>query len=325
MKDSFWLQKNVFITGASGLLGSWLSTKFVELGANITILMRDHIPNSLLVSSSKLNAVNVVHGGLEDYFVIERALNEYEIDSVFHLGAQTIVGTANRSPLSTFESNIKGTWNVMEACRNSQLVKRIVFASSDKAYGDQEKLPYTEETPLQGRHPYDASKSCSDLIVQSYYHTYGLPVSIARCGNIYGPGDLNFNRLIPGTIRSVVFNERPTIRSDGTYIRDYLFVEDVVDAYLCIGEKIGDKKVNGQAFNISTENKFRVLDIVNLVLKKMKSTLKPEILNHAKGEIKNQYLSTEKAKKILNWESRYSIDEGLDKTIPWYIKYLKRS
>ncbi len=325
MKDSFWLQKNVFITGASGLLGSWLSTKFVELGANVTILMRDHIPNSLLVSSSKLNAVNVVHGGLEDYFVIERALNEYEIDSVFHLGAQTIVGTANRSPLSTFESNIKGTWNVMEACRNSQLVKRMVFASSDKAYGDQEKLPYTEETPLQGRHPYDASKSCSDLIVQSYFHTYGLPVSIARCGNIYGPGDLNFNRLIPGTIRSVVFNERPTIRSDGTYIRDYLFVEDVVDAYLYIGEKIGDKKVNGQAFNISTENKFRVLDIVNLVLKKMKSTLKPEILNQAKGEIKNQYLSTEKAKKVLNWESRYSIDEGLDKTIPWYIKYLKRS
>lgn len=324
MDKKFWFQKNVFVTGATGILGSSLTRKLVEFGANVTILMRDYVPMSLLLGSEQMKNVNVVHGALEDYFVLERTINEYEVDSVFHLGAQTIVGTANRSPLSTFESNIKGTWNVMEACRSSKLVKRIVVASSDKAYGDQEKLPYSEETPLQGRHPYDVSKSCSDLISHAYFYTYGLSIAITRCGNIYGPGDLNFNRLIPGTIRSVFFNESPIIRSDGTYIRDYLFVEDAVDSYLLLSENIGRNDVNGQAFNFSTKNKMNVLDIVNLIIKKMNSKLKPEIRNDANGEIKYQYLSSQKAKKVLGWEAKYSIEKGLDETIPWYVSYLKK-
>jgi CDP-glucose 4,6-dehydratase len=325
MKSEFWFQKNVFVTGASGILGSWVTDFLVGKGANVTILMRDDVPASRLFESGSIKKVNVVRGTVEDYWVVERALNEYEVDTVFHLGAQTIVGAANRSPLGTFRSNIEGTWNVMEAARNSQLVKKVLFASSDKAYGDQEKLPYTEEAPLQGRHPYDVSKSCSDLIAQSYFHTYGLPVCVSRCGNLYGPGDLNFNRIIPGTIRSVFLREKPVIRSDGTYIRDYLYVKDAADAYLNLAEKMEDKGVAGQAFNFSTANKLSVSQVVEKVLKAMGSDLKPVILNEVKGEIKNQYLSSEKAKRLLGWEAKYSIEQGLKETVPWYLEHLKKN
>ncbi len=325
MKNEFWFQKNVFVTGASGILGSWVTDFLVGKGANVTILMRDDVPASRLFESGSINKVNVVRGTVEDYWVVERALNEYEVDTVFHLGAQTIVGAANRSPLGTFRSNIEGTWNVMEAARNSELVKKVLFASSDKAYGDQEKLPYTEEAPLQGRHPYDVSKSCSDLIAQSYFHTYGLPVCVARCGNLYGPGDLNFNRIIPGTIRSVFMKEKPVIRSDGTYIRDYLYVKDAADAYLNLAEKMENKGVAGQAFNFSTANKLTVSQVVEKVLKAMGSDLKPVILNEVKGEIKNQYLSSEKAKRLLGWEAKYSIEQGLKETVPWYLEHLKKN
>jgi CDP-glucose 4,6-dehydratase len=322
--SDFWKGRNVFVTGASGILGSHVTEALVSEGACTTILMRDGVPTSRLIETGTSRKVNTVRGDIEDYWVIERALNEYEIDTVFHLGAQTIVGAANRSPMGTFRSNIEGTWNLMEACRNSELISRVVFASSDKAYGEQEELPYTEDAPLQGKHPYDVSKSCSDLIAQSYFHTYRLPVCISRCGNLYGPGDLNFNRIIPGTIKSVLEGKPPVIRSDGTYVRDYLYVKDAANAYLGLAQNMGSKEIDGQAFNFSTANKLSVLEVVKAVLKEMDSGLEPKILNEAKGEIKNQYLSSSKAKELLGWEAQYPLEGGLAETIPWYETYIRR-
>ncbi len=324
MKKGFWFHKNVLVTGATGLLGSWMAERLAENGANVTTLMRDIVPDSRFFQEGIDKKVNIARGELENYREIERTMNEYEIDTVFHLGAQTIVGTANRSPLPTFRANIEGTWNVMEACRNSKLIERVVFASSDKAYGEQEKLPYTEDAPLKGRHPYDVSKSCSDLIAQSYFHTYGLPVCVTRCGNLYGPGDLNFNRIIPGTIKSVLLGERPVIRSDGTFIRDYFFVKDAADAYMLLAESMERKGIAGEAFNFSTQNKLTVLQVVKAVLKAMDSDLQPRILNEAKAEIRDQYLSSEKANRFLQWGAKYPIEKGLKETIPWYEKYMKK-
>ena len=321
--QNFWEGKNVFVTGATGLLGSWLTKSLVDKKANVTILLRDIVPNSLLITSNYINKVNVAKGELEDYLTILRILNEYEIDTIFHLGAQAIVSTANRNPLSTFKSNIEGSWNVLEASRNSKLVQRIIVASSDKAYGENKTLPYTEQTPLQGSHPYDVSKSCVDLIAQAYHKTYSLPVAITRCGNIYGGGDLNFNRIVPQTIRHVIKKERPIIRSDGQYIRDYIYVEDIVKACLLLAGNLDRKEIQGQAFNFSIKNKVKVIEIVNLILKLMKSNLKPIILNEVKNEIKEQTLSSEKAKSLLNWQPSYSLEEGLKITIDWYKKYFK--
>jgi CDP-glucose 4,6-dehydratase len=317
----YWKDKNVFVTGATGLLGSWLVKALVDNNANVVCLVRDAVPKSNLYQSGYHKKVVMVNGGLEDYFVIERTLNEYEVDTVFHLGAQTIVGTANRSPLATFESNIKGTWNVLEAARNSRLVERITVASSDKAYGEQENLPYTEDMPLKGRHPYDVSKSCADLIAQSYYYTYDLPVGITRCGNFYGGGDLNFNRIVSGTIKSILNNECPVIRSDGKYIRDYIFILDAVEAYLFLAEKLDNPAIRS-AFNFSNESQVTVLDVVKKILKLMnREDLEPVILNEAKSEIKHQYLSAEKARKRLGWKPKYNLDSGLRKTIEWYKEF----
>ena len=318
MFENFWEDKNVFITGCTGLLGSWLTKALVERGANVTGLIRDLVPKSNLNWSGFDNKINIVRGNLEDYFLLERSLNEYEIDTVFHLAAQTIVTIANRNPISTFEANIKGTWNILEACRRSNLVDRVVFASSDKAYGRQEELPYNESIALQGRHPYDVSKSCADLLCRSYYETYELPVCMTRCGNFYGGGDLNFNRIVPGTIRSVFHNERPVIRSDGTMIRDYFYIEDGAEAYITLAEQIKEKKIAGEAFNFSNEQPLKVTEIVDKVLKVMDSDLKPKILNQASNEIKKQYLSSKKAKKLLNWNPSYTMEESLEKTVNWY-------
>lgn len=320
---SHWKNRNVFVTGCTGLLGSSLTRHLVEQGANVVGLVRDGVPRSLLIQEGLLQKISVVHGALEDYMLLERALNEYEIEVVFHLAAQTIVGTANRNPLSTFEANIKGTWQLLEACRRVPTVKRVVFASSDKAYGDHEILPYQEDAPLIGRHPYDVSKSCSDLIAQSYHHTYGMNVCITRCGNLYGPGDLNFNRLIPGTIRSLLNDERPVIRSDGSYIRDYFFVEDGVEAYLHLAEAMDRLELGGHAFNFSNELQISVLDLVNRLTQLMGRTdLAPVVLNQASGEIKHQYLSAEKARTMLDWHPRHTVEEGLSHTIAWYRNFL---
>ena len=320
----FWAQRNVMVTGATGLLGSWLVEELLARGANVVCLIRDWVPGSRLLASGMMARTNVVRGELEDLAVLIRTLNEYEVDSVFHLGAQTIVGTASRSPLSTFESNIRGTWNLLEACRISpKLIERVVIASSDKAYGEGEQLPYTEDTPLRGCFPYDVSKSCADLIAFSYFHTYGTPVAVTRCGNLYGGGDLNFNRLIPGTIRSALQDEPPVIRSDGKYIRDYFYVRDAVAAYLQLAERLPDERFTGQAFNFGTETPISVLDMVLKILTLMeKTSVAPEILNIASHEISEQYLDCSKARQMLGWKPEYLLDLGLRETITWYTAYL---
>lgn len=321
---SFWSGRHVFVTGATGLLGSWMVDELLERGAQVTCLIRDWVPDSRLVSTGSLDRVQTVRGDLEDYQTILRALNEYETDTVFHLGAQTIVGTASRSALSTFESNVKGTWTLMEACRALPgLVGRVIVASSDKAYGAHDDLPYTEDTPLQGRFPYDVSKSCADLISLSYAHTYQVPVAVTRCGNLYGGGDLNFNRLVPGTIRSVLRVEPPIIRSDGTFVRDYFYVRDAVDAYLTLAERLPDPELIGTAFNFGTETPLSVIEMVDRLLVLMKAgDLKPVVLNEATHEIREQYLDCTRAKQVLDWTPRYTLDEGLRETIAWYDEWL---
>ena len=315
--------KNVFITGASGMVGYWLAKRLYDEGAEVTVYLRDFVPKSSLIKSDIFGKVNVVTGELEDFLNIQRALNEYETEIVFHLGAQTIVGTANRSPLGTFNANIKGTWNVLEACRNSALVKSIVVASSDKAYGTSNVLPYTENMTLAGEHPYDVSKSCSDLLAQSYAKTYGMHIGIARCGNIFGGNDLNFNRIVPGTIKSLLFKEAPVIRSDGTYKRDYIYVKDAVDSYMALAENMDRKEIIGQAFNFGHGSPLTVIDMVKkiMVLMGWKDKLKPKILGTATGEIQDQYLSCEKANKLLKWKPKYTLDNGLRETIGWYKKF----
>ncbi len=321
---NFWGNRNVFITGCTGLLGSHLTQMLVDRRANVVGLVRDLVPKSDLIQSGVYDEINIVRGSAEDFFTVERAINEYEIDTVFHLAAQTIVGTANRNPLSTFESNIKGTWCMLEACRRVSTVKRIVVASSDKAYGEQEKLPYQETSPLKGSHPYDVSKSCADLIAYAYYKTYKLPVCITRCGNFYGPGDLNFNRIVPGTIRSVLNNEPPIIRSDGTFIRDYFYVKDAALAYMHLAEKMDDAKIHGEVFNFSNELQIPVLGLTEKILRLMgRADLKPVILNRAEHEIKHQYLSAEKAREMLGWKPKYNIDDALAETIEWYTKFFE--
>ncbi|CAN5544476.1 GDP-mannose 4,6-dehydratase [soil metagenome] len=319
----FWRDRPVFVTGATGLVGGWLVKRLIGAGADVVCLVRDWVPQSELVSDGDLERVKVVRGDVCDQALMERSLGEYEIDTVIHLAAQTIVGIANRNPVSTFESNIQGTWSLLEACRRSPLVKQIVVASSDKAYGDQDKLPYNENTPLQGQNPYDVSKSCADLIAHSYGKVYGLPVVITRCGNFYGGGDLNWNRLVPGTIRSILRGHRPTIRSDGTYIRDYFYVEDGAAAYMLLAEKLAaDRTLTGEAFNFSNEIQVTVLELTNRILKAMNSDLQPEIRNETVNEIKHQYLSAEKARRVLSWSPLFDLDEGLRRTINWYEEVL---
>ncbi|QNV53711.1 CDP-glucose 4,6-dehydratase [Bacillus velezensis] len=298
--------------------------ELIDQGANVTGLVRDTVPKSNLYQGEQVKQMNIVQGALEDLDVIERALGEYEIDTVFHLAAQAIVGVANRNPISTFEANILGTWNILEACRRHPLIKRVIVASSDKAYGDQPKLPYDENMPLQGKHPYDVSKSCADLLSHTYFNTYGLPVCITRCGNLYGGGDLNFNRIIPQTIQLVLNGEAPEIRSDGTFIRDYFYIEDAVEAYLLLAEKMEELNLAGEAFNFSNEIQLTVLELVEKILKAMDSDLKPKVLNQGSHEIKHQYLSAEKARKLLNWTPAHTIDEGLEKTIEWYKAFFQK-
>jgi CDP-glucose 4,6-dehydratase len=323
---SFWAGRKVFVTGATGLLGSWMTEELLSRGAQVTLLMRDWVPDSRAVTAGLLERCQVVRGELEDLAVVLRTLNEYEIDSIFHLGAQAIVGTAARAPLSTFESNIRGTWTLLEAARQCpRLIKRVVVASSDKAYGAHDQLPYTEEMPLLGRFPYDVSKACGDLIALSYFHTYQLPVAVTRCGNLFGGGDLNFNRLIPGTIRSGLAGERPLVRSDGSFVRDYFFVRDAVGAYLQLAERLPEAGVLGQSFNFGSETPLSVLEVVDRVLAVLgREDLKPVILNEAQHEIPRQYLDCSKAHALLGWRPASAFEDALRETIDWYREWLGR-
>lgn len=321
MDHAFWKNRRVFVTGPTGFLGSWLVSELVNLGAEVVGLIRDWVPQANLFYSGNYPKIMSVRGDLTDEHLLERILNEYEVDTVFHVGAQAIVPIANRGPLSTFESNIRGTWCLLEACRRSPWVKRIVVASSDKAYGENPQLPYYETMPLLGLHPYDVSKSCADLLCQAYAATYQLPVCVTRCGNFYGGGDLNMNRIVPGTIRSVLHNESPIIRSDGTLVRDYFYIEDAVAAYQLVAEKMETLKLFGQAFNFSNEAPVKVTEIVQKILTLMETTLAPVILNEATNEIKAQYLSATKAHSTLGWKPLFDLDRGLRHTIAWYRAY----
>jgi CDP-glucose 4,6-dehydratase len=292
--SSFWQDRPTFVTGATGLAGSWL------------------------VASGLDGKVTVVAGDICDQGLVERVLGEYEIDTVLNLAAQTIVGIANRNPVSTFESNIKGAWSILEACRRSPTVRQIVQASSDKAYGEHKNLPYDESAALRGSHPYDVSKSCADLIAQTYANSYGLPVAVTRCGNFYGGGDLNWNRIVPGTIRSVLRGKRPVIRSDGQFVRDYFYIEDGASAYTFLAEKLAEnRELIGEAFNFSNEIQVTVVDLVRKILSLMDSDLEPDIRNEASNEIRHQYLSAAKARE-LGWRPAFTLEEGLQRTIDWY-------
>ncbi len=322
--NGFWLDRPVFVTGATGLVGGWLVRRLLDAGADLVCLVRDWVPQSELVRQGLLERVKVVRGDVGDASLLERTLGEYEIDTIIHLAAQTIVGIANRNPVSTFETNIAGTWALLEACRRSPTVRQIVVASSDKAYGDHELLPYTEDAPLRGVHPYDVSKSCADLLAQSYAVTYGLPVAITRCGNFYGGGDLNWNRIVPGTIRSVLRGQRPVIRSDGQYVRDYFYAEDGAMANMVLAESLAQNPdLRGQAFNFSNETQVTVLELVERLLALMNSGLEPEVRSEATNEIRHQYLSAAKAREKLNWQPLFTLDEGLRRTIDWYTAFLR--
>lgn len=327
-KNAFqWHDRPVFVTGGAGLVGNALVDELVGLGASVVVLIRDDVPSPLQEWNPSMAKVTKVHGKLEDQALMERILGEYDIKTVFHLAAQAIVGVANRNPISTFESNIQGTWSLLEACRRSPLVTEVVVASSDKAYGEQPVLPYTEDMPLLARNPYDVSKACTDMLAQSYAATYGMNVAISRCGNFFGEGDFNWSRIVPGTIRSIVRNEPPVLRSDGTLIRDYFYVRDGAHAYRVLAEHLASnpEKIRGEAFNFSTDQEVSVIDLTNMILQLMGSDLKPVIQNNAPNEILKQNLSSAKARKELGWTPQYTLEDGLKRTIAWYENFLKKA
>ena len=321
--SDFWRDRPVLVTGATGLLGSWLARRLIEARAKVVCLVRDWVPRSQLLRGRLLDSATIVRGDLRDRDALERVLGEYQVNTVLHAAAQAIVGIANRNPISTFESNIQGTWNVLEACRRSSTVRAIVVASSDKAYGDQPDLPYTEDAPLAGRHPYDVSKACADMISHAYAKSFDLPVAITRCGNFYGGGDLNWNRIVPGTIRSAMRGERPLIRSDGRNIRDYFYVEDGAAAHMLLAEQLHHRPaLRGAAFNFSNELQITVLDLVCRILRSMGCHLEPDVRNEASNEIRHQYLSAARARRELDWRPLFTLEEGLERTITWYREFL---
>ncbi|HEX3542528.1 MAG TPA: NAD-dependent epimerase/dehydratase family protein [Acidimicrobiales bacterium] len=322
----FWHDRPVLVTGATGLLGSSVVDRLLCLGAQVTCLVRDWVPKSELVLSTAVERCAVARGDVTDQALVERVLGEYEVRTVLHLAAQTVVGVACRNPVGTFQSNVLGTVAVLEACRRSPTVEQVVLASSDKAYGSQPRLPYTEDMPLSARHPYDASKACADLIARSFAATYGLPVGVTRCGNLYGPGDLNWNRIVPGSIRAVLRDEPPVIRSDGTFVRDYVYVEDGAAATTLLAERLAvDDRCHGQAFNFSTETPLTVIALVELILELMGSAARPVILDEASNEIRDQHLCAAKAREMLGWAPRFDLVAGLTRTIAWYEKALAPS
>ena len=325
MNVDYWKEKSVFVTGATGFLGGWLTRELTEAGARVVTIERDYEPHSCFYSFGLDKKARIVKGDIINFLLMERIFNEYEVELCFHLAAQPLVPIANRSPLSTFESNMRGTWNILEAARRSVLKPKVVVASSDKAYGNSRDLPYRETHPLRGSHPYDVSKTCSDLLAQSYFTTYNLPVAIVRCGNFYGGGDFNWSRIIPGTMKAIIFNQNPTVRSDGKLLRDYFFIKDVVGAYLSVGERMDDEKIYGEAFNFGMEMPVSVLDLVRkMITLSGKTNLVPQVMGVNHGEIPEQFLCTEKARTVLGWRPQYTLERGLGLTYEWYKDFFKK-
>lgn len=326
--DGAWTGRSVLVTGAGGFVGSWLVSALVDRGATVTALRRDRHADANIDRVAAPSAVNLVWGSVTDQGLVERALNEYEVDTCFHLAAQAIVGAANRSPISTFESNVQGTWAVLEACRRTPAIERVIVASSDKAYGDQPVLPYTEDMPLLGLSPYDASKACADIVARSYHKAFGVPVVVGRLANIYGGGDLNLSRLVPGTAISALRGERPVVRSDGTPLRDYIHVDDAVGAYLCLADNLATDGVAGNAFNFGANDPVSVLDMVQRILRACgREDLEPEVQGTGPlpGEILHQYLDSTAARERLGWSATVPLDEGLARTAAWYRDYFNEN
>jgi len=320
----FWKGKAVLVTGYEGFLGSNLTRRLISLDAKVVGLDINVRRKKTILCSSDYQKIVVIKGSVANFNLVKNIIEKYKIEIVFHLAAEAIVGKCLQNPRVAFSSNIKGSWELLEACRNTKTVKSIVVASSDKAYGSWKKLPYKENTPLRGEHPYDVSKSCTDLIAYSYFHTFGLPVAITRCGNIYGPGDFNFNRLVPDAIRCALTDRQLLIRSNGKFIRDYIFVEDIVNGYIILAEKFQKLKLGGEAFNFSNEKPIPVLKLVKIIYKSFNKKQTFRVLNQAKYEIRMQYLSSKKSKSILGWQPRYPLEEGIYRTIDWYRIYFNR-
>ena len=321
----YWQGKQVFITGCTGLLGSWLTAVLCRQGANVLGLIHNDPAQSLLAYMGLIDQIDTVEGDIRDFELIQNILTHHKIDTIFHLAAQTQVGIANHDPITTFETNIKGTWILLEASRQSDHMECVIVASSDKAYGAQPELPYREDAPLLAQHPYDVSKSCADLLARTYAYSYGLPVAVTRCSNLYGGGDLNWRRIVPGTIRSVLEGERPVVRSDGLAKRNYIYVRDAVDGYLTLAEQIHHPDIRGEAFNFGSQTATTALDMIEAIVDlSTNSHLTPIILNEAKNEIQEQNLSSEKANQLLNWQAQHSLKQGLQETIAWYETYLER-
>ena len=325
MNTKFWKRKNVLITGYEGFFGSHLTKALLDLKVNIYGLdILTHRKKTILLKED-LDKINIIKGSVENFLLLSEIIKRNKIEIVFHLAARPLVSEGLKKPMRTFSTNIKGTWNVLEASRNNALVKAIIVASSDKAYGSLRQLPYKENAPLKGKHPYDVSKSCADLLAYTYYHTYGLPVCVTRCGNVYGPGDFNFSRITPDAIRCALTGKTLLIRSDGKFTRDYVYVDDIINGYILLAEKINNLKLSGEAFNLSDESPITVLELVKKINKLTSRKLKYKILNQAKYEIKNQYLASGKARRILGWKPKYTLEEGLNKTIAWYSNYLGKA
>lgn len=324
-QTTFWQGRRVLITGCTGFLGSWLTAALLERGAIVSGLIRVLEPESELVRAGLIQQINQIPGELLDYELLCRSLVDKEIDTVFHLAGQTIVGVANQDPVSTFETNVRGTWLLLEAVRQTPSVRGVIVASSEKAYGEQAQLPYLEDSPLLGRHPYEVSKACADIIARSYAHTFGLAVGVTRCSNLYGGGDLSWNRLIPGTIRSVLTGQQPVIRSDGTFRRDYLYVGDAVKAYLMLAESLTRPDVRGEAFNFGSGSPVSALEVVRTIVSiSGRQELKPVILNEVKNEIQEEYLCPDKAMHTIGWQPEYTLENGIQETMAWYRAYLNQ-
>ncbi len=324
MSEGAYAGRRILVTGATGLVGSAVAAELLSRGANVTALVRDVDPSSEFYRSGTAARTRVINGRLEDPADVERAIVETECQGVFHLGAQAIVTHALTSPLQTFQSNIQGTWNLLEACRRQRRqLDFVVVASTDKAYGKLEGASYRETDALNATGPYDVSKACADRLAVCYHQTFDLPVAVTRCGNIYGPGDTHWNRIVPGAILAAWRKEPLVIRSDGQYIRDYIYLRDVVEGYLLLGERIGEPGVAGEAFNLSTGEELTVLQIARKVAEAMGGEpIEPLIENTARAEIRKQTLDAGKARRVLGWTSRYDIDSGLAETVPWYRDYL---
>jgi CDP-glucose 4,6-dehydratase len=312
-------QRTVFVTGAYGMLGYWIVSALVDRGGRVVVLKRDEVRGSALAMEGLEESCDVVHGTITDLAAMDRIIGEYEVDTIFHLAAQTIVGVANQSPVPTFETNIGGTWNIMEAARRHG-VQRTVVAASDKSYGHHDTLPYREDFALQARHPYDVSKACTDLIARSYWHTYEVPVAVTRFANIYGGGDLNASRLVPELVDAVLDGRAPVIRSDGSPERDFLYAEDAAEAYLAIADALDEGSARGEAFNAGGDQPHSVREMVELLISLSGSDVVADYQGHGvpAGEIDRQFVDSTKLREMTGWAPRVDLEEGLRRTVQWY-------